>query len=35
MVEVWNRECERVEKPERKMKGAPARAEQDGNDGPF
>ena len=35
MVEVWNRECDRVGMPERKMKGTPQGAEEAGNDGPF
>jgi hypothetical protein len=35
MVEVWNRECDRLGMPERKMKSTPQRAEEDGNDGPF
>ena len=43
MVEVWNRECDRLGMPERKMKGAlerkkgkpPLEATDDGNDEPF
>lgn len=35
MIEVWNRECDRLGMPERKMKSPPQRAEEDGNDGPF
>ena len=35
MVEVWNRECDRLGMPERKMKTPPQVAEEDGNDGPF
>jgi hypothetical protein len=35
MVDVWNRECDRLGMPGRKMKNTPQRAEEDGNDGPF
>jgi len=36
MMEVWDRECDRLGMPERKMmKTPPQAAEEDGNDGPF
>jgi len=36
MADVWNRECDRLGMPERKMQGSPPQgAEDDGNDGPF
>ena len=35
MVDVWNRECDRLGMPERKMKSTPQGAQEDGNDGPL
>jgi len=36
MADVWNRECDRLGMPERKVQGSPPEgAEDDGNDGPF
>jgi len=35
MVDVWNRECDRLGMPERKMESPHERAKDGGNDGPF